>query len=763
MSFMDKITSRPRDARADTAAFDSQFDDVVTAYPESPASAAAPMRPAPPPAPDTRGGYDTRDSSIISEVTPSEMAGDYNETRLQDAAADAPVQGGALPLIGRLRAPQQQRVLFGMVGAGLLGLGVATVLALGSASRSGEQVGAVGQALMESQRLAKSVSQAMIGTPAAFPEVKESAEVLSRSVRALAAPGVPGAVQQAVDPLLPLVDNADKNAAVVLAQQQALTEVGQSLRDINKQSGELLDIAETVSSLKLQQGASGADMAAMGQLVMLTQRIGKSASEFITLEGVNPEAVFLLGRDLKSFRELAEGVSAGSAQARERLAALLKLHESAQAQSNAILANLKGLVAARDAQGVIVADSEPLRQGLQTLQQQLAATGGLSGAHIALMLVSALLLAAGGAGILKLFVGDQTTRAQFAEGQRLEAERQEQEAKRVNDANQAAILRLMNELQAVAEGDLTQQATVTEDITGAIADSVNYTVEELRSLVSQVQGTVARVTDTTQQVEATSTELLAASDEQLREIRETGEAVLQMAGRIQRVSGQAQQSADVARHSLSAATSGLTAVLDTIGGMNTIREQIQETSKRIKRLGESSQEIGSIVELINDISEQTNILALNAAVQAAAAGETGRGFAVVADEVQRLAERTSGATRRIEGLVQAIQADTNEAVNSMEQTTAEVVSGARLAEDAGTALTEIERVSNALNDLIKSISSAAQQQAGAAADITKTMGVVQQISGQTSRGAGQTADSIGHLAQLAADLRRSVADFKLPA
>jgi len=211
------------------------------------------------------------------------------------------------------------------------------------------------------------------------------------------------------------------------------------------------------------------------------------------------------------------------------------------------------------------------------------------------------------------------------------------------------------------------------------------------------------------------------------------------------------------------AETGLQAVQNTIGGMNAIRDQIQETSKRIKRLGESSQEIGSIVELINDIAEQTNILALNAAIQAASAGEAGRGFAVVADEVQRLAERASGATKRIETLVQTIQADTNEAVTSMEQTTAEVVTGARRAENAGEALNEIERVSNDLASLISGISKEAMQQSTAASNISSTMNVIREITAQTSVGASQTADSIGNLAQLAADLRRSVADFKLPA
>ena len=287
---------------------------------------------------------------------------------------------------------------------------------------------------------------------------------------------------------------------------------------------------------------------------------------------------------------------------------------------------------------------------------------------------------------------EQGQRAALAQSRRLEAESQEQEAKRVNDANQAAILRLMNELQGVAEGDLTQQATVTEDITGAIADSVNYTVEELRTLVSQVQGTVSRVTATTEQVEANSTELLAASSEQLREIRDTGESVLQMAGRINNVSSAGAGNGARSRGSRCRRPSpGLQAVQNTIGGMNSIRDQIQETSKRIKRLGESSQEIGEITELISDITEQTNVLALNAAIQAASAGEAGRGFSVVAEEVQRLAERSADATRQIAALVKTIQTDTQDAVGAMERSTQGVVEGTRLSDAAGTALGEIDR------------------------------------------------------------------------
>ena len=717
------------------------------------------------------------DNSIISEAAPSEMT-DFSETRQQvvDASGAAAAGGSGLPLIGNQPLAQQQRTLAGMVALGFIGLVILTVISLNSASNGAAQVGASGQALMQSQRLAKSVTQALVGSPAAFAEVRESADVLALNVRGLqdgqgGMPVAPAAVQPALETILPLVDRAEKNSKLVLGQQKILTEVGQALRTINRQSADLLEIAETVSSLKLQQEASPAELSAVGQLVMLTQRIGKSANEFLTMEGVSPEAVFLLGKDLNSFREIAQGLQDGSQelrlpgtrdpQTKERLTALLKQYEETRTQASAILSNLQGLVAAREAQSAIVADSEPLRKGLETVQSQLGQETSFSGTNLLALLGFAVLMFLGAAGLLRLYVRDQAQRAAVSERQLLEAERQEQEAKRVNDANQAAILRLMNELQAVAEGDLTQQATVTEDITGAIADSVNYTVEELRSLVTQVQGTVGRVTDTTEKVEANSTELLATSSEQLREIRDTGESVLQMAGRINNVSAQAQETAAVARQSLDAAESGLRAVQNTIGGMNSIRDQIQDTSKRIKRLGESSQEIGEITELISDITEQTNVLALNAAIQAASAGEAGRGFSVVAEEVQRLAERSGDATRQIAAIVKSIQTDTQDAVGAMERSTQGVVEGTRLTDAAGTALNEIDRVTRLLSDLIAQISTQALSEAKSANVVAANIQHIFAVTEQTGEGTRSTAQMVRELSRTAEELKASVARFKI--
>ncbi len=347
---------------------------------------------------------------------------------------------------------------------------------------------------------------------------------------------------------------------------------------------------------------------------------------------------------------------------------------------------------------------------------------------------------------------------------RQEADADSERARQIqeeNDRNQMAILRLLDELGDLADGDLTVNATVSEDFTGAIADSVNFAIDQLRQLVTAINSTADRVSRSSEQTQVNAFELARASEDQAQDIAGVSASINEMTLSIDQVSNNAAESAAVAKRSVAIAYNGAEVVQRSIDGMNVIRDQIQETSKRIKRLGESSQEIGDIVGLINDIADQTNVLALNAAIQASMAGEAGRGFAVVADEVQRLAERSANATKQIETLVKTIQTDTSEAVVSMESTTSEVVRGARLAQDAGEALEEVQNVSNTLSDLIQNISNAAQQQARSAGTISQTMTVIQDITSQTSSGTMATARSIGELSEMASALQDSVTGFKI--
>ncbi|MDE2598633.1 MAG: methyl-accepting chemotaxis protein [Rhodocyclaceae bacterium] len=356
--------------------------------------------------------------------------------------------------------------------------------------------------------------------------------------------------------------------------------------------------------------------------------------------------------------------------------------------------------------------------------------------------------------VVKIFNEEAAERNAESESLRMQAETE-------RNASQDAILRLMNEMGDLADGDLTIRATVTEDITGAIADSVNYTIEELSVLVKRINDAAGRVAAASETAQKTTDELLAATETQSQEIRSANSSVLSMAQSMTNVSANAGESARVALNALAAAQKGSAAVTNSIKGMNEIRQQIQETSKRIKRLGESSQEIGEIVELISDITEQTNVLALNAAIQAASAGEAGRGFTVVAEEVQRLAERSAEATKQIAAIVKTIQTDTHDAVSAMENSTQNVVEGAQLSDAAGQALEEISKVSQNLADLIESISGDTEKQASVATDVAKLMQNILQITEQTTTGTRQTAVSIGELSELASELKGSVAGFKV--
>ena len=622
-----------------------------------------------------------------------------------------------------------------------------------------------------SQQLAKYTQEAVDGNADAFTEFKATKTRIDSIITALRTggteEGVPGY-------------EGDPNALGVSSALEKVTETWTPMSEaagrIEDNEDKVLNLADTAAQFTARiprlafqldevvralsdANAPASQISIANRQIVLADRMSRRVTEIIAGGENTVSAADALSRDATVFAQVLDGLRNGNAElgvnrlttpaGLAALDAVETQYAEAQADLDIVLgasADLADVQAAAtqisEESNVLLENSQALFSSFDAINYQRVfpnnyfAIGGVIGVVVGLL------------GLLFTIFRDQRRRLGTTQ--------------ELNQRNQEAILRLLDEMGSLAEGDLTVKATVTEDITGAIADSINFAVEALRSLVSTINETAVQVAAAAQETQATAMHLAEAAEHQAQQIASASAQINEMASSIDEVSKNSVESADVAQRSVQIAAKGAEVVRQTIQGMDNIRDQIQETSKRIKRLGESSQEIGSIVELINDISEQTNILALNAAIQAASAGEAGRGFAVVADEVQRLAERASNATKRIEALVQTIQSDTNEAVSSMEQTTAEVVAGARLAEDAGLALGEIEKVSNDLADLIQNISQAARQQSTAATSITATMSVIQEITTQTSHGANQTAESIGNLAQLAADLRRSVADFKLP-
>jgi twitching motility protein PilJ len=671
-----------------------------------------------------------------------------------------------LPVVGDLPVTKQFQIL-GLLMVMFLVFAALMLFLDGRQSGQGAAAAATATEMqMLSQRLARGSALAAQGQATAFAAVKDSRERFKADLDALLNGGTARGVtldatqDEATTKLLADVkqrwERADVAADRLLANETSLTTLAKGLETLNAGNSAILELAQQAAQQIGQGGGSLREIEYSNQLAVLSQRIAKNANSLASSDEIDPEVAFLLGKDSGTFRDILGGLLKGSEplrltpvrgdDARATLTELAKRFTGYESGVNAILANMPRLVVAKQAARSINTDAEPLLIETTKLTNELE--GGTARKWMLYAAIFFALLALASLVLLgKVFLDDARVRASESEGE--------------NKRNQEAILRLLNEMGNLADGDLTVQASVTEDVTGAIADSINFTIEELRTLVRGINSATDQVTKATQETQAISNRLYEASQRQNKEIQVASASVLQMAESINEVSQTATQSARVAQQSLAAAEKGGQVVQNQIAGMNEIRAQIQDTSKRIKRLGESSMEIGEIVELISDITEQTNVLALNAAIQAASAGEAGRGFTVVAEEVQRLAERSGEATKQIEAIVKTIQADTQDAVAAMEKSTVGVVEGTKLSDAAGQALTEIQKVSRDLADLISRISAQTQMQSASVTDVTRGMQGILKITEETTEGTKQTNVSIGQLTKLAAELRSSVAGFKV--
>ncbi len=621
------------------------------------------------------------------------------------------------------------------------------------------------------QRVAKYALAASAGDESAFGllrNAREEFEVVLTELRegspADGLPASPPEVSAYLEGLDGIWSSLRDDTGLILESQDEILAVKEYVAVITELLPPLQEYSDDVVRLLVQSKAPAPQVYVASNQMMLAQRIENNVSRVLSGGEASAAAIEQFGQDAERFGQVLEGMLRGdeelgvdpvtSVGGEQKLREIAMLFSTVADHAEEIIGTAPEVLPALAAAGRVAEDSDLVNDAAEELilayreSPGRLQVGGIKASPLVITVLGGL------ATLFLILLGAQLL---------VDARRREQAIKMQNDNNQGAILRLLDEMGDLADGDLTVQATVTEDITGAIADSMNYAIEATRNLVATINNTSAQVTRAVQESQATATDLAEASEQQAQQITAASEAIQNMTQAIDQMSDDATESAEVAQRSTEIAAKGAETVRRTIQGMDSIREQIQETSKRIKRLGESSQEIGDIVELIDDIADQTNILALNAAMQAAMAGEAGRGFAVVADEVQRLAERSSNATKQIEALVKTIQADTNEAVSSMETSTAGVVGGAKLAEDAGEALKEIETVSNYIADLTRKIADSAQQQSAEASGVNDRMGVIQQITHQTSASTSQTAESIGNLAALAQELQQSVAGFRLPA
>ena len=648
----------------------------------------------------------------------------------------ASVADKPLPLIGHLSFVRQLQVLGGGVALSLLVGIIAVGLDYRTSSNATQYLELSGNLVMLTQRLAKDAAASFSGDSAAFEGMEKTREQFSTALNILdkgqgSLPATGGVARKPLNELLTDWKRTEGSLDELMKGRPLLV----TLQRGTEVQGDMLNLSSQIADNATPAYAQKAD-----RMSRLIEQVANTVQMVLTASST------------ENLPEMDQKIRAAQALLNElpqNDAAVMLLKEDIEGYQSVvgfIAANANYVLTSRLAGKRVLEQSEQMLSASQNLVKQYGeSTHGRFTGFV--MAVSAALL---------LILAGLLSRVYLAE-----ARQRGTQAEASNKQNQRAILRLMNELSDLAEGDLTVRATVTEDITGAVADSINYTAEELHKLVARITEASEQMGQATQDSEGITQRLLISTQKQVGDIKEAEESVRMIARSISEVDTAATKAAEVGVHTLQVTTQGAVAVRNTIAGMDGIRENIQETSKRIKRLGESSQEIGEIVDLISDITEQTNVLALNAAIQAASAGDAGRGFSVVAEEVQRLAERSAEATKQIGALVKTIQSDTQDAVAAMEKSTLGVVEGAKLSEAAGQSLKEIEQVSNELATLINSISVSTQVQTEMADEVAGVMQDIMGVSEQTTEGTRLTSESSARLSSLAAGLKGSVAGFKL--
>ncbi len=619
---------------------------------------------------------------------------------------------------------------------------------------------------VESQKLAKSAVESALGNLDAFNDLEGTHRLINANMQTLRTgdataglPAAPSEVSGEMSALNATWNTFSANAQTIITSEALVNELSESSSAYLTLIPNMQRMANQVLNDLVESGAPTSQIVLAGRMVFLFERMNRRVSDILQNKGDLAQVAESLREETSTVEQYELGLRRGSSRlgvnqivsqrALASLAQVRQLLEEAKPQLEIVLEASVNLADVRQAADAIFLDSDKMFRQAGDLTNAVAAlprartwpSTGASTLGLVLLIV-----------LLAILVGIVIVGAR----------RRADTAFRSNKRTQQAIVRLLDELSCLADGDLTARATVTDEVTGAIADAVNFAVEQLRELVIGINTTASAVATSAENTRNTTSLLAQSANEQAGQVARATEKIQAMSSAFGTMAERSKQSSETAMESVSIAHTGAEKVRETIEGMGTIREQIQETSKRIKRLGESTQEIGDIVSLINDIAEQTNVLALNAAIQAASAGGSGQGFAVVADEVQQLAESATNATKRISGLVQTIQVDTAEAIKSMESTTSEVVAGARLAQDAGVALVQTEKASTELANLVQDISNEAQTHSEQAGRISELMDGIRNVSIRTSEGTSVTATSVAELAELVLQLQGSVADFKLP-